>query len=57
MHWFRPNEDTVQSLLFVNQGDEDFVFTEGREFCYQLSYCWLLKQKPVLCSSYSSQIS
>jgi hypothetical protein len=32
MHWVRPTEDAVQSLPFVNQGDEYFVFIEGREF-------------------------
>jgi hypothetical protein len=32
MHWVRAAEDTVQSLPFVNNGDEDFVFIEVREF-------------------------
>jgi len=39
MHWVRPTEDTVQSLPFVNQGDEDFVLIEGRYFFFYQLYC------------------
>jgi len=32
MHWVRSTEDTVKSLPFVNQGDEDLFSLKAENF-------------------------